>query len=77
MYKLSKTYSRTFHSSHPTGLLLVSVYLCHNTWVELSISFVYSSNDAKAAEALKLPVEMKEIIFVYSAIVLGDHYGRT
>jgi hypothetical protein len=26
---------------------------------------------------LKLPVEMKEIFFVYSASVLGDHYGRT
>jgi len=51
MYKLWKAYSRTFHSSHPTGLLLVSAYLCHNTWVELSISFVYSSNDAQAAEA--------------------------
>ena len=80
MYKLSKTYSRTFHSSHPTGLLLVSAYLCHNTWVELSISFVYSSNDCIgcwSSQALQLPVEMKEIIFVYSAIVLGDHYGRT
>ena len=77
MYKLSKTYSRTFRSSHPMGLLLVSAYLCHNTLVELSISFVYSSNDAQDAEGLKLPVEMKEIIFVYSAIVLGDHYGRT
>ena len=54
MYKLSKTHSRTFHSSHPAGLLLVSAYLCHNTLVELSISFVYSSNDTQAAEALKL-----------------------
>ena len=63
MYKLSKTYSRTFHSSHPMGLLLVSANLCHNTWVELSISFVYSSNDAQDAQDLKLPVEMKEITF--------------
>lgn len=54
MYKLSKTHSRTFHSLHPAGLLLVSAYLCHNTLVELSISFVYSSNDTQAPEALKL-----------------------